>query len=145
MQKQIQKFNEKLVNENIEVNIRDYVIELNENFFNIDISFIDDFMNLVTKEYPCIEHKLLQKCGAIQLTSGSNDFKKILERYKAHDGLDYTVRNLSDRDDYSHKIEYILHPPLFTKILIRSQNTLNALNALNSSCCGKYNVSLLAW
>ena len=55
---QIQTFNQKLVDENVDINIIEYVILLNENFYNMDISFIDDFIILVDKDECCIHHIL---------------------------------------------------------------------------------------
>ena len=124
MNQQIQEFNKKLIDINIfDINIIDYIKAINDEFYKIDINFIDDFINLVDKDECCINHELLKKYGVSQLSAGSADIKKILDRNKAHEGLDYTVSQLADCDDYSHKIEYKLHPTIFKKILIRSQNT----------------------
>ena len=54
---QIQTFNQKLVDENVEINIIDYVKLLNNESYHIDISFIDDFINLVDKDECCIHHE----------------------------------------------------------------------------------------
>ena len=43
---QIQEFNEQLIQENRDITIIDYVKELNNKYFNIDISFIDDFIDM---------------------------------------------------------------------------------------------------
>ena len=121
---EIQKFNNRIceIYEN-EFPILDYIKLLNEKTCKIDISFIDDFIDLVNKDEPCINHELLKKYGVTQLTAGSIDVKKLLDRNKAVEGLDYALNHMADCDDYSHKIEYILHPNMFKKILIRSQNT----------------------
>ena len=42
---QIQNFNQKIIDENVEINIVDYVKLLNYELYHIDISFIDDFNN----------------------------------------------------------------------------------------------------
>ena len=123
MNNKIQEFNKWLVDESIDINIIQYVIELNEDYFQIDIEFIDDFMDLVDKDECCVNHAILQKYGVSALSNGSNDVKKLIERNKGRIDQDYTVRHLADREDYSHKIEYFLHPTFFKKILIRSQNT----------------------
>ena len=60
---QIQTFNPKLVDENVEINIIDYVTLLNNESYHIDISFIDDFINLVDKDECCISHDMLYKYG----------------------------------------------------------------------------------
>ena len=55
---QIQNFNQKLIDENVEINIVDYVKLLNYELYHIDISFIDDFINLVNKDEFCINHDM---------------------------------------------------------------------------------------
>ena len=62
---QIQTFNQKLINENVEINIIDYVKSLNDESYHIDISFIDDFINLVDKDEFCISHDMLFEYGIL--------------------------------------------------------------------------------
>ena len=69
MNNEIMEFNKKLVDENIDINIIDYVIGINDQFFKIDIDFIHDFMDLINKDECCIEHELLFRYGIYQLTS----------------------------------------------------------------------------
>jgi len=88
---QIQEFNQKLVEDKIDISIIEYVIELNEKFFNIDIHFIDDFMDLVDKDECCINHELLIKYGVTNYQAGSYDVKKIIERNDGREDVDYTV------------------------------------------------------
>ena len=120
---QIQEFNHKLVEDKIDISIIEYVIELNEKFFNIDIHFIDDFMDLVDKDECCINYELLIKYGITSMIGGIGDIKKIIERNDGVEGTDFYLSQLAFRDDYSHKISYVLHPTFFKKILIRSRNT----------------------
>ena len=54
--------------------------KLNDKFYNIDISFIDDFLEIVDKDDFCIHHEMLVKYGASQMSSGSKDIKKIMEQ-----------------------------------------------------------------
>ena len=61
MQNQIKEFNEKLVQDKKDITIIDYVKELNEKYFNIDISFIDDFIDMVNKEGFNISHEMFYK------------------------------------------------------------------------------------
>ena len=53
---QIQNLNQKIIDENVEINIVDYVNLLNYEVYHIDISFIDDFIGLVYKDECCIHH-----------------------------------------------------------------------------------------
>ena len=56
---QIQNLNQKIIDENVEINIVDYVKLINYEVYHIDISFIDDFINLVDKDECCISHDML--------------------------------------------------------------------------------------
>ena len=64
---QIQNFNQKIIDENIEINIVDFVKLLNHEIYHIDITFIDDLLLLLidnTDEF-CIDHELLYKYGVL--------------------------------------------------------------------------------
>ena len=122
MQNQIKEFNEQLVENNIDIDIIDYVKNINEQFFKINISFIDDFIDLVDKDHCCIPHEFLKKYGVTQMTAGSSDVKKILNNNSSIDGIDHMIL-LSRTADEREQITYILHPTIFKKILIRSRNT----------------------
>ena len=45
----IQEFNEQLVEDRRDITIVDYIKELNKKYFNMNIEFIDDFIDLVDK------------------------------------------------------------------------------------------------
>ena len=119
---QIQEFNQNLAHNTIEINILDYTKYLNELFFNIDISFIDLFIELIDKDECVIPHEYLKICGITQLTSGSHDVKKILNNNNAIEEIDYVVE-ISRTADLQEKTIYVSHPTIFKKILIRSRNT----------------------
>ena len=70
---QIQDFNQKLVENKIYISIIEYVIELNEKFFNININFINHFMDLVHKDEYSINHELLIQYGVTSYQAGSYD------------------------------------------------------------------------
>jgi hypothetical protein len=54
--KTISEYNNYLVVNKLQVDIIDYVKAVNKLDFNIDISFIDDFIELVNKNECCIHH-----------------------------------------------------------------------------------------
>ena len=134
-QEMISQLNASLVTEQPDIKIIDYVKLLNEKIFNIGIAFIDDFINLVDKDNCCIDHELLMKYGITNLTAGSYDVKKIIERNDGQERADYTVSQLADR------IIYLLNPTFFKKILIRSRNTDKYANyyLLLEKCIKYYN------
>ena len=114
-----------LVDNQINVNIIDFVKELNKLKFKIDISFIDEFIVLVSKDDCCIHHNMLVKYGVITLNSGSTDVKNLIKRNNFINDEDYLIRTSSDQlsSGTKYKNEYYLHPRAFKKCLMRSRNT----------------------
>ena len=95
---QIQNFNQKFIDENVEINIVDFVKLLNHEIYHIDITFIDDLLLLIDKiDKFSIHHKLLYKYGVLS-GYNTNDVKTLLcqhgflenESYKVNYG---TVRS----------------------------------------------------
>ena len=70
----IEEYNTYLVENQININIIKYVKEVNKLKFKINISFIDDFIELVSKNECCIHHDMLQTYGIISLKGTTNDF-----------------------------------------------------------------------
>jgi hypothetical protein len=123
---QINKFNNDLIEQQQTINIIDYVKEVNNRYYQIDIKFIDEFIELVNKDDCCIHHNLLQKYGISKLKGGTADIKKILIQNKFEENKNYTLRNVSESapsGGCTHKIEYYLYPTSFKICLIRSKNT----------------------
>ena len=77
---QIQNLNQKIIDENVEITIIDYVKLLNYDVYHIDISFIDDFINLVDKDECCKHHNMLVKYGVLSLSSSTHDVKIIIDQ-----------------------------------------------------------------
>ena len=120
------KFNNDLVESKRNINIIDYVKEINRLSYNIDIEFIDEFIQLVDKDECCIHHNLLQKYGIISLNKGSTDIKRILEQNNFIENEDFNLRNVAEvRKNRGNVIknEYYLHPNAFKICLIRSLKT----------------------
>ena len=57
----IEEYNNYLVKNKTDINIIEYVKEINKLTFKINISFIDDFIELVNKDTFCIHHSMLKK------------------------------------------------------------------------------------
>jgi len=112
-------FNQDLLTNNSEITIIDYVKKINEQFFKIDISFIDDFMDLVGKDECCIPFNLLTKYDVISETSLTH-FNRLLKQYDLKEDEDYSRRGQVCPEKYN---QCFLHPNSFKLILIRSQNT----------------------
>ena len=65
IKRQIQNFNQKLIDENVEINIVDFVKLLNYEVYHIDITFINDLLLLIDKDKCCISHDMLYKYGVL--------------------------------------------------------------------------------
>ncbi len=85
----IVEYNNYLVDNKLQIDIIDYVKEANKLEFNIDIHFIDEFIELVDKKECCIHHNMLQKYGILTLNNGSNNIKRILTQNNFKENKDY--------------------------------------------------------
>ena len=114
-----------LIENQININIIEFVKEINKLKYNIDILFIDEFIELVSKDECCIHHNMLQKYGIISLKKGSTDIKRILEQNEFDENEDFRLRNVAESKSggCTHKIEYYLHPRAFKICLMRSLKT----------------------
>ena len=122
----IEEYNTYLVENQININIIDFVKEINKLEFKIDISFIDEFIELVSKNECCIHHNMLQKYGIISLNKGTTDIKRILEQNDFIENDDFKLRNVAEfnsKGGRGNKNEYYLHPRAFKICLMRSKNT----------------------
>ena len=120
------EYNNYLVNNDIDINIINYVKKVNNLIYNIDISFIDNFLDLVEEDKICIPHEYLIKYGVIT-TEKSSDIIRILNQFEPIENEDYRLRNVAQpvkQGGVSIKKEYTLHPRLFKLCLMRSKNTL---------------------
>ena len=119
------EFNERLVENGEEIQIINYIKKVNEEFFSIDIDFIDDFIELVNKDECCIPHDMLFKYGILSSSAGSHDVRKLMEQYNFIEKVNYVSININPDRKLNPKpeISYLLHPKTFKKILIRSRNT----------------------
>jgi hypothetical protein len=124
--KTVNEYNNYLVVNKIQIDIINYVKTVNKISFNIDISFIDEFIELVNKDDCCIHHNMLQKYGIISGGNTTSVIKRLLEQYdmeEYHDFLLYNVVQQKSGSGGSNKKEYYLHPNAFKICLIRSLKT----------------------
>jgi hypothetical protein len=105
--------------------------ELNEKFYKIDISFIDDFLKLVGTNECIIPHMMLEKYGVLKIKGEKQEdtttVKRLLKKQlKLPENLylnDKVVVQLPSGKKYKNK--YLLSPYAFKLCLMRSQNTRN--------------------
>ena len=121
-QEMISQLNASLVNEQPDITVLDYVKLINEKIFNIDISFIDDFIDLIDKEGFIINHEMLFKYEILLKTSSTNVLNS-LSSYEFVDGVDYQLSRQLIDDGRTEKNIYMLNTDAFKMICIRSKNT----------------------
>ena len=121
---QIQNFNQKLIDENVEITIIDYVKLLNYDVYHIDITFVNDLLLLIYEDECCIHHDMLYKYGVLS-EHDTHDVKRLFEQYKFIENEQYII----NREDVGNKkvgrpqLTYMLHPDAFKKCLISSLKT----------------------
>jgi hypothetical protein len=126
MTQTITEFNKYLIDNQQQIDIINYVKEINKLSLNIDLSFIDEFIELVNKNECCIHHNMLQKYDLISLKSGTANIKRLFEQFDFKEDDDFTVHNVVYRNKGRGsvtKIEYYLHPRAFKICLMRSLKT----------------------
>ena len=114
-----------LVENQININIIEFVKEVNKLKYNIDISFIDEFIELVSKDECCIHHNMLQKYGILVMKGGTQDIKRLLEQnnFLENDFRLSKITESASKGGCTHKNEYYLHPRAFKICLMRSLKT----------------------
>ena len=111
---QIQNFNQKIIDENVEINIVDFVKLLNHEIYHIDITFIDDLLLLIdnTDQF-CIPHELLYKYGVLS-GYNTNDVKTLLCQHGFLENESYKVNYGTVRSGK----EYLLYHSRYIQILV---------------------------
>ena len=89
---QIQNFNQKLIDENVEITIIDYVKLLNYEVYHIDITFINDLLLLIDKDECCISHDMLFKYGILNEHDTSH-IKRLFEQYNFIENVHYVINS----------------------------------------------------
>ena len=121
-QKMISDLNLSLVSDHCDISIIDYVKLLNKKIFNIDIDFIDDFIDLVDKEGFTISHDMLFKYKVLQKTDSANVLRS-LNSYNLEELIDYNCLQTGVDDGRTHKNIFYLTQDAFKTICMRSPKT----------------------
>ena len=127
----IEEYNKFLVEKEIDVDIIEYIKKINKIEYNIDISFIDEFIKLVGRKDICIHHSMLQKYGVLKLKYGTCHVKELLIQNKFIENKDFkltNVREFNHNGGRGNKNEYYLTPKAFKLCLIRAKNTTVYVN-----------------
>ena len=73
-------YNKELIESNHKITIKEYIHQINNIHYNIDISFIDELFDVVTRNDCCIPHTYLLKYKISKLSNGSNDALKLFDK-----------------------------------------------------------------
>ena len=122
----IEEYNQKLVNDRINISIIDYVKAVNDMEYKIDISFIDELLELVNRDECCIHHEKLIKYNVLTTNTTSGHIKRILDQHDFIEGKDYRLSNVGQpvpQGGYAYSNEYYLHPKTFKMCIMRAKNT----------------------
>jgi phage anti-repressor protein len=121
----MEAFNEEIVNNNISITIIEYIKEANNRYYQIDISFMEEFINLVERNDYCIPHTTLIKYGILSDKNISSDTNRLLEQYGFKENIDYLLCNVAEQvpSGTKYKNEYLLKPDTFKLCLIGSIKT----------------------
>ena len=117
-------YNSMLLENNTNITILDYVNAINDQFYKIDISFINELLDYVIKDDFCIPHTLLVKYGILSEKNLSTHVKDMLDQYGMIKDEDFKLSNVRESvfGGCTHKINYLLHPDTFKLCLMRSKN-----------------------
>ena len=123
----IKTYNKQLIDDKKNPSIVEYVKALNEKFYHIDISFIDDFLKLVGTDECVIPHMMLEKYGVLKIKDSAQVARK-LKDYNLIENMHYKrvscklAGNPSKGGRPAKK--YRLSPDAFKICLMRSLNTM---------------------
>ena len=118
----INNFNQKLIDNSIDLNIINYIIEVNEITYNINVSFIHDFFNLVDRDECCINHEIYKYKKTIESLNDMLTQKKILILQQENDFKINVNQNV--------KIEDLEYDILFAKYGIEKTALLSCINEI---------------
>jgi phage anti-repressor protein len=119
----MEEYNKYLVLNEVNIDILEYVKEVNNISYHIDITFIDELIEMIGKTDFCIPHALLIKYGVIN-NGTTKDINRMLEQYGFRENVDFIVGNVAHNAVGRHTNEYSLKPDTFKMCIMRSKNTL---------------------
>ena len=114
-------YNDYLIKNNkTNMTIVDYLKDINDRFYKIDISFMETFMDLIDRDDFCIPHEYLITYKVAAPGNTSKDIKKMLDSRGLEKDLDYRVGQESHpvpQGGFVKKNIYMLTPDAFKRCL----------------------------
>ena len=111
--KLINIYNSDLVTLGFKLSMKDYVYQTNNIFYNINKSFIDNFIDFIDKDLCCIPRIYLKQ---YKIIDKYNNILILFKTYNFIENIDYKL--------ISHNDTYNIHPEAFKKMLIKTSITL---------------------
>ena len=151
--KEFEDYNEELANNYTEIEIHDYIKEVNKRLNKtlpkdkkLNLDFMDDFLKLCHTNEMCIPAELLITYRAIYEDADSNYIKKFLEANNLKKGVDFDDRNfpvVRKQGGTTDKFEYLLRPIAFKYCLlcaIKCRKRFASYFLLIETCIEYYNI-----
>ena len=122
--KSVEDYNSFLVEKKRLKTLPEYIRQINTMLDNIDISFMDDFMDLVGRKDFCVPHTMLWKYGVVaEGTTGM--IKRKLEKEKFVENEDYRLCKVAQpvpQGGFAMKTNYNITPKTFKYLCMRSRD-----------------------
>ena len=120
------KYNDYLIENDIDHTLIEYLKDANDKFYNYDIKFMEEFMELVDRVDFCISHEYLFEYKVATESTTTANVLRLLESRGLKEEKDYMPfleeRHRKNGSKYT-KIIYMLTPDAFKKCLIGSAKT----------------------
>ena len=92
-------YNDFLIKNNkINLTIIEYLEDINNKFYHIDLSFMEEFMELVDRDDFCISHDYLIKYKVSAENSDSYNILRLLTSRGLNEAKDYLLLQLEDQN-----------------------------------------------
>ena len=120
------EYNDYLIKNNINLTLIEYIKDANKKFYEYDISFMEDFMELVNRDDFCISHEYLKKYKIITINCDNSNISKMLKSRGLDEGKDFNPLQeevVRKNGSIVKKTVYYLTPDAFKKCLIGSTKT----------------------
>jgi hypothetical protein len=96
MNNQIEDYNNELIKNNTNIDIINYIKYIAINIYKTDIIFMDELLELITKNNISIHHNYLITFGVIKLTGGTTYLKDIIKSNNFIENKDFRLTDICE-------------------------------------------------
>jgi hypothetical protein len=117
-------FNKELCSKMKEMTVHRYVEEMNEKFFHMDLSFMEENLEYVLKDGCCfIPHTKLWDMGVFKKDTTSHIRKLLIETHNFEQGKDFDCKTYKNKNGGKPSKKYFMTPDAYFLCLLRTKNT----------------------